>query len=325
MSTKKEENQDSESTERSENRKKSDQNKKTHSLSEKSAQNSKSPENLIKENQTRRPRGRPRKNPINDVSSPLPEKEQKNKEKSDNKLSPTKSKNQVSPVKSTTQNHSEKVPDRQAHSNNNIGNDNQQKSHHAKAGNILYKNIHNTSNKSSPKKSSIISNSDTSTKEAAEKEEPIKIEGFNYIVAHSRLETIETRINDKLIPEMVHPAQSIVYDRLHQEALFLNEKEYAKRKNYQIVRTLKRIPDCWEPRPWDKTEEKMTEFENFEFNEMVNNFEPFDSDGEIREWYKSKDVRAVTRQKKRLPVLFKVSLINFSTDEFDDQTDFDSF
>lgn len=324
MSRRRSEKKDSELAKESESSNKSEKNEQTHPEGDSSHQDDKSsPQKPATETKIRRPRGRPRKNqninyiPIPDINHT-------------SSLKPTQSSehSQTSKKQSTSSpavtNPEEKNTDKQENSltNNNTNLINQQ-SHRAKAGNILYKNIHSSNNSStnildtSSPPISKSSSSPTSTSPS--------YNGFNYIVTHSRLETIETRINDKQIPEMIHPAQSIVYDRLHQESLFLNDKENNKRKNYRVVHTLKRIPACWEPRPWDKSEEKMTKFENLEFTEMIDNFEPLDSEGEIREWYRSKDVRAGTRQKKRVPVMFEVSLINFSTDEFDDQTDFDSY
>lgn len=283
-----------------------------------SAQNEDSSKQINdKEIKTHRPRGRPRKTQKSNTTLP------DNKNKTDMKsaqsspLSPMIS-NEKKKADSnlTIQPNNRKSISQQTNINKNHNKDKDQKKHHAKNGNIVYKNIHNNTNTDKDAPSSNLDESSPSKSNS----------GFNYIVTHSRLETIETRINDNQITEMIHPAQCIVYDRLHQEPLFLNQKESEKRKNYRIIHTLKRIPSCWEPMPWDKEEEKMTKFENIQFSEMIEKYEPSNPEGEVKEWYISNNERSGSKQRKKRPYIpFIGSLNDFSTDTFDDQTDFDFY
>lgn len=277
----------------------------------------------VSETPIKRKRGRPRKYPIN--NAPIPDNDNKKTPKSAQSAESPKSEKEKQEASSKLASRDEIQQNNASVNTNNANNNDKipQKTHHAKAGNILYKNIHSNANN---KKVTLNTTNKKLDSILVPSPSPISNPGFNYIVTHSRLETIETRINDNQIPEMIHPAQSIVYDRLHQEPLFLNPKEFEKRKNYRIIHTLKRIPACWEPRPWDREEEKMSKFENLEYAEMIHKFEPIDSNGEIREWYQPKNSKSGTIQKQKMkPIIFEIPLKDFNTDDFDDQTDYDYY
>ena len=149
---------------------------------------------------------------------------------------------------------------------------------------------------------------------------------FNIIICHSRLEVIEARISDDKIQNLIHPAQTLSYDRTHQEPLKLSKKEAEKKNHYKIIQTPKRIPLFWTRRQWDKPETIMTKNESEELEQAIMALEPINSDGQLRKWYSSGRKRDASRlRKKRQSFTFVASLLDYNTDTFEDQTDFDFY
>lgn len=154
-------------------------------------------------------------------------------------------------------------------------------------------------------------------------ENPNEIEPqFNILGVHQRYETIEMKIGDSSNSNMIHSGQIIVFDRLDQTPLTLNEKECLKRERYKNIQTMKRIPKSWDAYKWDQDNERMRNDENEKFEFRLNEIDFLAPDGEIREWqlpYDSDDNSMITRRKQALP--FTTSLLDYSTDAFEDQTD----
>ncbi|OHS94282.1 hypothetical protein TRFO_39514 [Tritrichomonas foetus] len=149
---------------------------------------------------------------------------------------------------------------------------------------------------------------------------------YNIIVTHSRLETIEARISNSRIPNIIHPAQAIVYDKTHQESLKLTRKELEKRNHYKIIESPKRIPNFWEPRKWDTPDMIMNEDENEEIEDRIRGLDSVTPEGNIKKWYHSGNSRENSRSRKKRPnIPFVASLLDYNTDTFEDQTDIEFY
>jgi hypothetical protein len=120
---------------------------------------------------------------------------------------------------------------------------------------------------------------------------------------HHQLEVIEHRIQSGHDAQHVHPAEAI---GLLDAPLKMTRAERAMGDRYEIQNPTAEIPAFWEPRVYDRNQERMADFQT-------------KPETAVKKMTKSSKVPPVRK------LILRLSTMYFDTDRSDDETDLESF
>lgn len=142
---------------------------------------------------------------------------------------------------------------------------------------------------------------------------------------HFELEIAESRIKKHVCSKFKHPAQSgLVLE--HEGIQTISIEEIKKRDNYHQLLEEQKTPKFWEPRVWDSKETIMDENESNKLLETINQEVININEKRCGQIETSKKIKKPEKHhKKESAHIFLCPSLLFSTDESDDNTDFDMF
>ena len=166
-------------------------------------------------------------------------------------------------------------------------------------------------------------------------------EKFDLQYHHSRLEVLESRINYGFDEDHNHPGIAALIEWAVGKLDCTHEEEKLKEHYIQLPPT-KKVPTFWEPRPWDKPENILTEKENQiliekiqqqtnidpDDPEFIDNFDPntlLDGEEEEKSEHNDENDEKNKKSKFKLNLVFSASHIFYGTDDSQDETDLESF
>lgn len=100
---------------------------------------------------------------------------------------------------------------------------------------------------------------------------------FDIVFHHHRLEILESRINQDFDKEHGHPGVVPLIEQCVSHFEFTPD-EKNRLDEYKLIHPKQKIPNFWEPRPWDCPESKLTDEQSKELAENIQKESDIDPD-----------------------------------------------
>lgn len=157
---------------------------------------------------------------------------------------------------------------------------------------------------------------------------------FDRINVHSHLEIIESRIIRRQMDPYVHPGQVIEAAEKCPFPIKKTLEEEDRGLRYDVIIKPTRIPQFWVPRPWDKETDRMTQEESerlasdiyVKSTEYLNasvSIDPKENTVKVIPPSNRSETLNNKKKQRRPKVVFSASKLDYLTDHYDEQTDYE--